>query len=192
VGLLVHNATLAPAGRFFEVPVAEHLACIAVNCNGATILAHELGAKMRARGRGGMVFLSSMGALQGAGVFASYLAAKAWDWIFGEGLWAELQGTGVDVVSYVIGATQGDNFHLDEIRNRPAVIGEEPSLQDALDRVRNPVTADFVARQLFDILPKGPTVYPNEAEAKTAERVFASPRRDAVLAMNKLTTLNWG
>jgi short-subunit dehydrogenase len=139
-----------------------------------------------------MVFLSSMGALQGAGIFASYFAAKAWDWIFGEGLWAELQGTGVDVVSYVIGATQGDNFHLEEVRSRPAVTGEDPSLQGALDRVRNPVTADFVARQLFEILPKEPTVYPNEAEAKTAQRVLASSRRDAVLAMNKLTTANWG
>ena len=38
------------------------------------------------------------------------IAGKAYDWILGEGLWAELRDEGVHVVSYMVGATAGDNY----------------------------------------------------------------------------------
>ena len=42
-------------------------------------------------GRGGIVLVSSMGALQGVKIFAVYGAAKAYELILGEGLWDELR-----------------------------------------------------------------------------------------------------
>ena len=65
---------------------------------------------MVSRGRGGIVLVSSMGALQGVKIFAAYGAAKAYELIFGEGLWDEFRDHGVDASAYVVGATATPNF----------------------------------------------------------------------------------
>ena len=71
---------------------------------------HHFGRAMAARGHGAIALVSSMGALQGGKVFASYFAAKAYEWILAEGLWAELGEAGVDAVAYVVGATRTENY----------------------------------------------------------------------------------
>ena len=110
VGTLVYNAAAEPRGYFLEVPAAEHLDNITVNCTVPTLLCHHFGRAMAARGRGAIALVSSMGALQGGKVFASYFAAKAYEWILAEGLWAELGEAGVDAVAYVVGATRTENY----------------------------------------------------------------------------------
>lgn len=193
VGLLVYNATLSPTGRFLDLPLEEHLASIAVNCNGPTILAHLLGPAMVARGSGGMAFVSSMGALQGAGVFSSYFAGKAYDWILGEGLWAELRDEGVDAVAYMVGATAGDNYDPSVTAGKPppAEIEVEDHFQTTLNRVLYPLPPAEVAGRLFELLPHGPTVFPSEVDGRSAARVLGMQRSEAVNAMNRLTTAKW-
>jgi hypothetical protein len=53
---------------------------------------------MRARGRGAVIIVASAAAYQPLGYAATYGATKAFDLMFGEALWAENRGTGVDVL----------------------------------------------------------------------------------------------
>jgi hypothetical protein len=51
-----------------------------------------------------------MSGWQGAGLLSTYAATKAFDTVLGEGLWEELRACGVDVLSFVAGATRTPNF----------------------------------------------------------------------------------
>jgi short-subunit dehydrogenase len=64
VGLLVYNAALELIGSFLEQDLADKLRIIDVNCRGPLLLAHEFGQSMAARGRGGILLMSSMGGFQ--------------------------------------------------------------------------------------------------------------------------------
>jgi short-subunit dehydrogenase len=110
VGTVVYNAAAEPRGAFLDVPLAEHTDNIAVNCTVPTALVHHFGKPLVARGHGAIVLVTSMGAFQGAKVFASYFAAKAYEWILAEGLWAEFKEHGVDAFSYVVGATRTETY----------------------------------------------------------------------------------
>ncbi len=99
VGLLVYNAGLPPVGTFLGQPLATHLDEIAINCRAPMILAYTLGQRLRARGRGGVILMSSLSAGQGSALIANYAATKAYNLILAEGLWAELRAQGVDVLA---------------------------------------------------------------------------------------------
>jgi short-subunit dehydrogenase len=58
------------------------------------------------RERGGLVIMSSLAGLQGSPPISVYAATKAFGAVLAEGLWAELRGTGVDVVTCVAGAVE--------------------------------------------------------------------------------------
>jgi short-subunit dehydrogenase len=112
VGLLIYNAAYSHIGAFFEQSLATKLRMIDVNCRGPIVLCHELGAGMCARGRGGIVLMSSLSALQGSPRMATYAASKAFDLVLAESLWGELREHGVDVLACVAGATRTPGFEL--------------------------------------------------------------------------------
>jgi uncharacterized protein len=202
IGTLVYNAAAEPRGYFLEIPVAQHLDNITVNCTVPTLLCHHFGRAMAARGRGAIALVSSMGALQGGKVFASYFAAKAYEWILAEGLWAELGEAGVDAVAYVVGATRTENYkgQIDGSSDAGAVVGTETAGRDAdadaddtaLDiarrRLRQPSDPDEVGRHLFDVLGLGPTEFSHPDDERHAASVLQLSRRDAVVRMSDLTT----
>src|ERR1035437_2156786 len=99
LGLVIYNAAAEPRGYFLEVPLVEHELNLHVNCRVPTAIVHRPGGPLVERGHGGIVLVSSLGALQGGKVFTTYFAAKAYLWILAEGLWAELGESGVDVVA---------------------------------------------------------------------------------------------
>jgi short-subunit dehydrogenase len=191
VGLFVYNAAVAPAGSFFTVPIEEHLMNVRVNCVAPTVLTHVLGPPMIARGRGGIALVGSIGALQGGEVFASYFAAKAYEWILAEGIWAELRGTGVDVVAYMLGATSGDNYEHPRETRSIDVEQLEPAVREAMEGVLNPLTSREVAAGLFERLADGPTVYSSAYNERVARSIFGMSRREAVERMSAVTTLSW-
>lgn len=110
VGLLVCNAALAPVGSFLERPFDEHVRLLDVNCRAALVLSHHFGQRMTARRRGGIVLVSSMAAMQGTALVAHYAASKAYLLRLAEGLWAELQPRGVDVVGCCPGYLRTPTF----------------------------------------------------------------------------------
>jgi short-subunit dehydrogenase len=107
VGLLVYNAGSSTGlGRFLDQGVADAQRMVELNCTGPIALAHHCGRAMRARGRGGMIFLTSMAGLAGSSHQVAYSATKAFDHVFAEALWHDLHPAGIDVLSLVVGATR--------------------------------------------------------------------------------------
>ena len=206
VGTLVYNAAAEPRGSFLDVPLAEHLDNIAVNCTVPTALVHHVGTPMVARGRGAIVLVTSMGAFQGAKVFASYFAAKAYEWILAEGLWAELAESGVDALSYVVGATRTETYRgqadgsSDPVGipgggDPPVDAGAELHEEDSPGptpsahwRLQHPSDPDVVGRRIFDALGGGPTAFSEPADSVNSALALHPDRRAAVERMSLLTS----
>jgi uncharacterized protein len=99
VGLLVAAAGFGTSGAFLESSVETELVMIDVNCRAVAALSHAFGRRFVARGRGGLVVLSSLVAFQGVPRAANYAATKAYVQSLAEGLRIELAPQGVDVVA---------------------------------------------------------------------------------------------
>lgn len=110
IGLVINNAGVSHVGLFNEHPLANHLSTVDINVRAPLMIAHFFVPQLVARGRGGIMFVSSMSALQGTSYVANYAGTKAWNLIFAESLWAELRGTGVDVLGYLVGSTRTPGF----------------------------------------------------------------------------------
>jgi hypothetical protein len=110
VGLFVYNAAYSFIGPFLERPLADALRVVDVNIRGPLIFTHALVPAMLARGRGGVVFMSSLAGFQGSPSIAAYAASKAFTTVFGESLWGELRSRGVDVLVSAAGAIRTPNY----------------------------------------------------------------------------------
>ena len=110
IGLLVYNAAYADVSQYLDQSVDSKLTTIDVNCRGVLLLTSYLGQRLVARGRGGMVLMSSMSGWQGSAMMGVYAATKAFTTVLGESLWSELRPHGVDVQVCVAGATLTPGF----------------------------------------------------------------------------------
>lgn len=99
VGLYAGCAGFGTAGTFADNRASEELNMIDVNCRALAALAHPLATKMRARGRGGIILMSSIVAFQGVSNSANYAATKAFVQTLAEGIHDELAPFGVDVLA---------------------------------------------------------------------------------------------
>lgn len=95
--VLVNNAGRGAHGRFEEVAVADHRAVIDTNLLGVVQVTHAFLPAMLTRGRGQLVFVSSVLGELPAPEHAVYGATKFAVTAFGESLAYELQGRGVEV-----------------------------------------------------------------------------------------------
>lgn len=105
VGLLMANAGMALHGTFFRDPSEKHEKMIALNVTAPTTLAHAFGKRLGNRGKGGIVFTSSM-AQSGFPSLGSYSATKAYVSKFSVLLRLEMKKVGVDVLSLEPGLVQ--------------------------------------------------------------------------------------
>ncbi len=99
VGLLVAAAGFGSSGQFIDTALADELVMIDVNCRAVTALSHELARRFVARGRGGIVLMSSLVAFQGVPRAATYAATKAYVQSLAEALRVELKPHGVEVIA---------------------------------------------------------------------------------------------
>ena len=168
VGLFVYNAGSNPAaGHFLDQAVDDALFLVSLSCRAPVVLGHHFGARLRARGRGGLVFMSSLACLSGSGNQATYSATKAFDTILAEGLWAELSPAGVDVLGVLAGATRTET-----------VMQQEPeAFADAM-----PPTE--VARGALDHLGRGPNWVPGPANQAVARGMWPVPRVGVINGMS--------
>ncbi len=168
VGLFVYNAgSSTVSSKLLDLPVEEHLAMLHRNCGGPLVLGHHFGARLRARGRGGLVLMSSVAALGGSSYQALYCATKAFDTILAEGLWHELAPEGVDVVGVLAGPTRTETM----LRT-----GER--FEDAMDPAE-------VATGALDHLGRGPTFVPGEANQAAVRGMWPVPRVPLVNGMSQ-------
>lgn len=99
VGMVVAAAGFGTSGPFVDSPLDAEREMLAVNCAAVLELVAHFAPRLAARGRGGIVLFSSVLAFQGVPGSAHYAATKAWVQSFAEGLGAELQSRGVDVLA---------------------------------------------------------------------------------------------
>ena len=135
VGFAVFNAAHAPRGQFLDLALDDQLRSIDVNCRGPLTMAHVLGRRMAARGRGGLVFMSSLTAFQGSPFLATYGATKAFNLVLGEGLWFELRTRGVDALACAAGATRTPGFIRASPDGEPGMIEPAQVVEEALEQL---------------------------------------------------------
>jgi short-subunit dehydrogenase len=105
LAILVNNVGFGHAGRFDKLEPARLREMVELNCIAPMLLTRVLLPRLLARGRGAVVFTGSQAARQPLPLHAVYAATKAFDGFVGEALWAELRGTGVDVLVVEPGST---------------------------------------------------------------------------------------
>ena len=98
VGLLVANAGYGTSGNLLDADLGQELDMLDVNAAAVLMLSHAFGRRMKARGRGGIVLVSSIVAFQGVPRTANYAASKAYVQSLAEGLRMELRAHDVDVL----------------------------------------------------------------------------------------------
>lgn len=180
IGLLINNAGISGLGLFQQKPLQDHLNVVDVNVRAPLQLTHHFIPHLVQRGRGGMLFVSSLSALQGTAYVANYAATKAWNLIFAEGLWNELRGTGVDVLGYLVGSTR-----------TPGFISSNPKLAQAR-AVQVMEMSDTVKGALAN-LGKGPTAVAgvnNHLASAILSRLL--PRKWAVKLVSGTTRALYG
>jgi hypothetical protein len=158
VGLLVYNAALSPGGPFLDLPLEEQQRAIDVNVRGPLALSHGVGRRLAARGRGGLVLLSSLTAFQGSPLLATYGATKAFNLSLAEALWSELGPLGVDVLAVCAGATRTPGYLRRTPSGAPGELEPRAVAEEALDSLaRGPLLipgrfnrfASFLLRRLL-------------------------------------------
>lgn len=106
VGLLVGAAGFGTSGLFLNALLEHEMEMLNVNCRALLGLSWQFGRRFAARGRGGMVLMSSLVGFQGTPFAAHYAATKAYVQALAEALSVELAPLGVDVLAAAPGPTQ--------------------------------------------------------------------------------------
>jgi short-subunit dehydrogenase len=175
IGLLAYNAGAdTMARRFLDRPLDDVLGMVQRNVVTPTTLCHHLGARMRERGRGGILLVGSMAGLAGTGRVATYAATKAYGQVLAEGLWRELRDDGVDVLALLAGATATPALE----RSGARVTEELPTADPA-----------EVAREALAALGHGPVHVPGEAVRAMFDALGGVSRVDLIEAMTAGTAL---
>ena len=171
IGLLIANAAMVPVGRFVEVEGDALERAVRVNALAPVRLLRMFLPSLCARGRGGVVLMSSLSGLQGTPRVATYAATKAFNTILAEGLWHEVRGDGVDVIACCAGAVPTPGYRRATARDAPGML-----------------PPDVVASRTLDALGRGPGVVPgalNRFMAQVVRRLL--PRKTAVRLMARST-----
>jgi len=192
VGLLVCNAGAThEAAMLLDRPVDAALALVRLNCAAPLVLSHALGTQMRARGRGGVILVSSMAGLAGGAFIAAYAASKAFEVVLAESLWYEFGTTGVDVVGLIAGATatpamlrSGMKFGTADGDAARATAGPATSTV--------PMDPDQVVREALESLGRGPLHVAGDANRQVASGLRSAPRDQVVAAMSKAVAEMYG
>jgi hypothetical protein len=155
IGLLVNNAGISKVGPFLPQQRDFLLDQLHVNTRAVLLITHALGGEMKARGRGGILVVSSASAFVGSAWNANYAASKAWGLIFAESLWAELGGFGIDVLGFMPASTDTATFWR-HAPNAPklSVMSVEATVRSALDALgrRPSFLAGRVNRVAFRVM----------------------------------------
>lgn len=170
LGLFIYNAgSNRMMKKFVDLPLDEVLFMLHLNCRGPLLLAKHFAPRLKARGRGGLVFMSSLACIAGSAYGAIYSATKSFDTILAEGLWQELAPEGVDVLGVIAGSTKTESM-----------LHDSENFADAMDPM-------LVAVGALDHLGKGPNWVPGDANRAAARGMLPVPRVALVNGMSEAT-----
>jgi short-subunit dehydrogenase len=168
IGLVVSNAGFGMKGEHATNDRQAMTDMLMVNCHVPMQLAHGFIPRLRARGCGGLILVSSVEGLIGCPYSGAYAASKALVKSLGEALWAELKPDGIEVLTLCPGATESEaagNQGID------------------ISTMQNVMPAEAVARLTLQNIENGPTFISSEHYRASFDHLLAMPRRDALMAM---------
>lgn len=174
VGLAIYNAAFAPEGAFADDNLADLERAVAVNCLAPVAFAHAFALPMKQRGRGGIIFMSSLAGFQGSPGIAVYSATKAFNLVLGEALWKELGKAGVHVLVCCAGAVRTPSYIRSGRARAPGQLEPHAVAEDTLRALgRGPSIipgrfnrfASFVTRRL---LPRRVSIAIMESQSVTS------------------------
>jgi hypothetical protein len=177
VGLLVNNAGFGRFGPFADDDPEQAVRMVELNCRAPVALTYAFLPAMRARGRGGLIFVASTAAYQPTPWFAVYGATKAFDLMLAEALWVELRDTGIEVLALSPGFTPTEFQEVAGVREMgaPAVTSAEEVVETALGALgRKP---SVIPGFLNKAAAVGAKLGPRATVARTAGRVNHPGRR---------------
>jgi uncharacterized protein len=181
IGMVMYCAGADPNYEpFLANPVGTAVAMVRRNCSVPMQICHHFAGPMEARGRGGIVLVSSGAGLVGAPNMVAYAATKAFDMVMAEALWAELHDKGVDVLGLVLGVTD-----TPALRRLLARRGQLASPDDT-SPIPGAATADEVAAEAIANLSNGPTWFVGDELREGAKHLGAMSRNDAVRVLIQL------
>lgn len=193
IGMVMYCAGADPNYEpFLANPVEVSLGMVHRNCVVPMQICHYFARPMVARGKGGIVLVSSGAALAGGANMVAYSATKAFDMVMAEALWAELHDKGVDVLALVLGVTD-----TPALRRLLARRGNLASPDDTTP-IPGALTAAETAAEAIANLANGPTWFVGEQLREGARMLGAMTRSEAVKIMLQLgggimnTRLNTG
>jgi short-subunit dehydrogenase len=168
------------AARYLDHDIEAWVGLAHVNMITTMRACHYFGRRMRARGKGGLLLVNSGGCYGGGSFLVTYNASKAFLLNFAEGLWAELRGHGVDVLSINLNVT------------------DTPNLRRIVAKTGMPLPAemaspDEVAAVALERLPHGPVHNWGAADDEPGfAPCSAAERRERVLAMDASSRRMYG
>jgi uncharacterized protein len=145
VELLVNNAGFGTNGTFLQLDPAREVGMVKLNALAPLVLAQRLLPAMVARGQGGIINISSIGAFQPVPYMATYGATKAFLLSWSEALAEELRGTGVRVTCVCPGPTATEFF-------------EVASVHPAMAKLPHVMRPDDVVARALDAFDEGRAV----------------------------------
>ncbi|UOG20753.1 SDR family NAD(P)-dependent oxidoreductase [Gordonia amicalis] len=170
VGLFIYNAGANTYGNdFVEGDLERFQTVIDLNITAQLALVHHFGARLRARGSGGLLLVGSTSGYLGGKHLSIYGAVKAFGRVFAESLWLELRDHGVDVLELVLGVTR------------------TPAMERAGMNLGGPLKAsepEDVAREGLEHLADGP-VWVAGGNARRVEKINGPDRRSLILAQHE-------
>jgi uncharacterized protein len=169
VGLVVAAAGFGTSGPFLAASIAREREMLQVNCAAVLELTAASAGRMAARGRGGIVLLSSIVGFQGAPHAAHYAATKAYVQTLAEALHVELAPHGVDVLAAAPGPTASG------FADRAGMVLGGRTLDP-----------DAIAPTVLDALGRRPTVLPGALSRLLRDAVAPLPRRARVRVMGSV------
>jgi short-subunit dehydrogenase len=164
VGLLVHNVGGgASFGLYVYGTLEAAMTPVLTNCVALTKLTHQFGKPMADRGRGGILIIGSLAGNAGSCFIAGYSAAKAFNQVLAEALWAELQPKGVHVLAFPLGATDTPSRRRSGTKDDDAMPVARP---------------EDIAQQALEQLPNGP-VYVSPENVEFFRSLYSLSRKEA-------------
>lgn len=140
IGLLVNNAGVYFNGAFLDISLENQLATLLLNTRAPLLLTHYYAQKMKDRGHGGIIIVSSTATGLGNPYNANYSATKSYGRYLAEGLSHELRESGVDVQAFLAGGvdTEGTKRLLGDnpSKSLTAMLTQpEPVVRTSLDKL---------------------------------------------------------
>lgn len=162
IDVLINNAGLGLHQAFAEMSAAQVETMLFLNNFTPVALTHQLLPRMKARGRGAVIFVSSAAGQAPIPNWAIYSATKSFLTTFAESLYGECLGTGVDVLAVLPGDTTTEFRTAGGLDNRFPVpvrtpeqvvattfraLGRRPSVVDGFFNLAYVLFARFAPRK---------------------------------------------